>query len=302
MPPQKRVSLTCAVCGIPFDVKRSHAEKRKTCSRKCHGIHMARLFGGVDKGGKIDGSCVICGKVVRKRRTHVEKYRTVCSKECKSKLQTLTMSGENNPLYKGLIDVQCENCGAALKRYPCHANTFERFFCNLQCMGQWRKITGVTRAERNGAWKGGLVAVHCAVCGKELQREPNQVERNDNHFCDHVCYGAWLSAHNAGENSPSWKGGWKSYYGPNWLGQRKKARQRDKNTCQHCGITERKLGKRLDVHHIRPFREFGYVVGENENYRQANRLSNLISLCPSCHQQVEHGKVPIQPMLVHDFT
>jgi DEAD/DEAH box helicase domain-containing protein len=38
---------------------------------------------------------------------------------------------------------------------------------------------------------------------------------------------------------------------------------------------------------MRPFRDFGYVPGENDYYRPANRLENLVTLCPSCHQRAE---------------
>jgi DEAD/DEAH box helicase domain-containing protein len=41
------------------------------------------------------------------------------------------------------------------------------------------------------------------------------------------------------------------------------------------------------VHHLRPFREFGYVRGENRNDRLANTLENLITLCRACHHQAE---------------
>jgi DEAD/DEAH box helicase domain-containing protein len=44
------------------------------------------------------------------------------------------------------------------------------------------------------------------------------------------------------------------------------------------------------VHHIRPFREFNYIPGQNENYQEANQLDNLITLCPSCHRQAEAGQ------------
>ena len=46
----------------------------------------------------------------------------------------------------------------------------------------------------------------------------------------------------------------------------------------------------LHVHHVRPFREYGYVPGVNENYRQANQIDNLMTLCPSCHRRAEAGQ------------
>jgi DEAD/DEAH box helicase domain-containing protein len=93
-------------------------------------------------------------------------------------------------------------------------------------------------------------------------------------------------------------------YGPDWAAQRRAALARDGHRCQTCGATaetaagsdtpagdETRAGRpNLHVHHIRPFREFGYVPGENEHYRQANRLENLVTLCPSCHRRAEAGQ------------
>ncbi|MBN1286993.1 MAG: DEAD/DEAH box helicase [Anaerolineae bacterium] len=76
-------------------------------------------------------------------------------------------------------------------------------------------------------------------------------------------------------------------YGPDWPAQRDTARRRDEYRCRRCGIGEDEAGREHDVHHIQPFRDFGYVRGRNENYRQANRLDNLMTLCRSCHRAVE---------------
>lgn len=78
-------------------------------------------------------------------------------------------------------------------------------------------------------------------------------------------------------------------YGPNWPAQRRRARERDRYTCRHCGAREAQTGREHDVHHLTPFRRFGYVPGENEAYLQANDLANLITLCRVCHARVNHG-------------
>jgi DEAD/DEAH box helicase domain-containing protein len=78
-------------------------------------------------------------------------------------------------------------------------------------------------------------------------------------------------------------------YGPNWAEQRRRARQRDRYTCQRCGTQEARTGREHDVHHLVPFRHFGYVPGENEAYLQANDLANLTTLCRVCHSRVDHG-------------
>jgi len=76
-------------------------------------------------------------------------------------------------------------------------------------------------------------------------------------------------------------------YGPNWSQQRQLALARDEHRCRSCGATGDTV---LHVHHIRPFREYGYIPGENENYRQANAIGNLITLCPGCHRRAESGQ------------
>jgi len=102
----------------------------------------------------------------------------------------------------------------------------------------------------------------------------------------------------AGKNNPSWKGGKVKYYGPNWPRQQRAARRRDNYTCQVCGIAQKKAGRSLDVHHIKPFRSFGYIPDENDNYLQANALTNLITLCRSCHKKAESGAISFQPPLL----
>lgn len=89
-------------------------------------------------------------------------------------------------------------------------------------------------------------------------------------------------------------------YGPNWEQQRNAARARDDFKCRQCGKAEFPPsptgrgaggeGRQHDVHHIKPFRTFGYVPGVNENYLQANVLENLITLCRACHRRAEAAR------------
>jgi DEAD/DEAH box helicase domain-containing protein len=76
-------------------------------------------------------------------------------------------------------------------------------------------------------------------------------------------------------------------YGPDWQRQRQMALERDGHRCRSCGATGSAL---LHVHHIRPFRDFGYVRDVNDMDRQANELDNLITLCSSCHRRAEAGQ------------
>lgn len=98
-------------------------------------------------------------------------------------------------------------------------------------------------------------------------------------------------------------------YGPNWQQQRQIVLARDGHRCRNCGAAGKDLtgspqdglasetglgepvrSRTLHVHHIRPFRDFNYIPGQNDNYKQANQPDNLITLCPSCHKQAEAGQ------------
>lgn len=81
-----------------------------------------------------------------------------------------------------------------------------------------------------------------------------------------------------GENNPNWRGGVSLTYGENWTIQRLRALQRDNYTCQECGKTIDDCI--ISVHHIIPFRIF-------MDYKEANRLENLISLCRLHHSEAE---------------
>ncbi len=75
-------------------------------------------------------------------------------------------------------------------------------------------------------------------------------------------------------------------YGPNWAEQRKAARARDEYACVRCAKPE-PADRQHDVHHKRPFRLFGYFVGDNDHYLKANALENLVTVCPDCHRIIE---------------
>ena len=78
-------------------------------------------------------------------------------------------------------------------------------------------------------------------------------------------------------------------YGPSWPRARQAAMARDQQLCRQCGAQEGER-KSHDVHHIRPFRDFGYVSGENRNDRLANHIDNLITLCSACHHRAESAR------------
>jgi DEAD/DEAH box helicase domain-containing protein len=76
------------------------------------------------------------------------------------------------------------------------------------------------------------------------------------------------------------------YYGSDWPAQRDAARARDRYRCRYCNAPERP-GRCHDVHHLKPIREFLTQLPPAQAYQQANQLSNLITLCHSCHRRAE---------------
>jgi DEAD/DEAH box helicase domain-containing protein len=103
--------------------------------------------------------------------------------------------------------------------------------------------------------------------------------------------GYWLSILPAAQQALAQSGQWYdsvNNYGPNWEAQRTRVRARDGYRCTQCGAPEAP-NRQHDVHHLVPFRTFGYLPGLNENYLLANRLENLALLCRACHRRLESG-------------
>jgi len=85
-----------------------------------------------------------------------------------------------------------------------------------------------------------------------------------------------------------WEGDVMASRGPSWGEMRDRARERDGYRCAWCGAPER-AGRQHDVHHLVPFRQADWIPGANDNHVHANRLENLVTLCPSCHRRAEQS-------------
>lgn len=93
--------------------------------------------------------------------------------------------------------------------------------------------------------------------------------------------GCWITLSEETEERIRRIGLWSSSpndYGPDWSSIRNSILQRDQYTCQMCGKFN--LQEPLHVHHKQPLRSFSSL-------NEANQPSNLISLCPRCHQRAE---------------
>ncbi len=285
------VEVICDACGKT--IERSPAQIKKVehhfCNRACRknwlSIHGKELNQHLKKTVVIP--CSNCGKPVERTPSTKNPYKeTFCNRQCIGEWRSKNWQGKNCPNWKETPPLFCSYCGSQLDKKLNRGLDHEHHFCDRDCYSKWVSKNKI--GDKAPQWKGGNKKVACAFCGKEIERIRSEVEhRSVNFFCSIECHGKWRSQNIVGEKHPGWKGGYQPYYGPNWETQRRAARKRDGNKCRKCGKTEVACRRKLDVHHIKSFHEFGYVPGENENYKQANRLSNLISLCENCHKEIE---------------
>ena len=121
----------------------------------------------------------------------------------------------------------------------------------------------------------------------------------------------WMSENQRGDKNPCWRGGRFPYYGPNWKAKREQALIRDSYICSICGVIDRK--RTNSIHHIVGLRKFYNLILDcydfyekvsigvlglipcnllipNIIWEEANDLSNLETLCSSCHMKLERSK------------
>jgi len=112
---------------------------------------------------------------------------------------------------------------------------------------------------------------HEKLAFRELDLPPSQLITN----------GFWISLAEESVEKLRDDGMWNSdrnYYGGHWKDIRQAVLARDEYRCRVCAAPEGDSPHH--VHHKTPFRAF-------ENPTEANRLENLVTLCPSCHRLAE---------------
>lgn len=180
------------------------------------------------------------------------------------------------------VERKCSWCNSKIVRKKCY-NIVKHTFCSPECHSKW--LSKRNSGENSPCFTS--ILVKCSWCSNDLWRTPSLVKKHKHFFCNGKHCGLWKAENIRGNKVYNWKGGHDSYYGENWLAQRRKVLARDNYTCQNkkCGKTKEELGKNPDVHHKIPFSDFGL-----ENYKEANELKNLISYCASCHSKISNCK------------
>jgi 5-methylcytosine-specific restriction endonuclease McrA len=172
------------------------------------------------------------------------------------------------PQYNQFEEYECVICQ---RQFPSPLRYSKRLYtCSKYCQNVRNSLI-----KRKGYY------ILCKVCDK-----PIYVMNCNKHLrshCSRKCKSIAQTFLDMSINSEL-KTGRKKYYGPNWLHQRDRARERDNYKCQNtkCGITEIEYGQELSVHHKTPFVYF-------KSYIEANQLDNLICFCERCHRKEHTG-------------
>lgn len=190
----------------------------------------------------------------------VKPYRETVAKFCSYACRNKDYLG-TTPANKGItpcqITLTCAECGKSFDALKSRLKHGRGKHCSPEC--QYKSNSQKLRKD---------VSLECFGCGKTFVRPPSRKAKS--RYCSRPC----RDANRIGEKHPQYLGGPTAKRGPNWAAQRRAALKRDNQTCQHCG----ELG--LSVHHVKPFRIFS-------DYREANCLENLISLCWPCHRKAD---------------
>lgn len=242
-----RLISICPICDQPFNncLDPDGTPHKLCCSTRC-----AHISGGRKRQVcRVQHTCPVCGKIFEDRplvpRTH-------CSRECAHAAKHATAKR---------IEVICEYCAKPFMT-PDPSGWSRHIiprYCSHSCSGKANAVAQ-GQAVREKIVR---LCIHCGARFTRLARPGRKYL-----YCSRRCF--W--AHHRGSNHTFWQGGTHRDYGPNWKEQRTSALERDAYHCCHCGSDDRPC-----VHHIVPRVEF------DQDWTLMNELSNLVTLCPTCH-------------------
>lgn len=206
-------------------------------------------------------TCEICAKDFTIKPSYVKKGRgRFCSQVCYGIYRQgwapdhKPRKPSSTPLQR--VDLVCEHCGITYRAFPYEARDGRRF-CSTTCKKQHAKVPCT-----------------CTTCGKAMRVSPSRLVMRVNVFCSQICRGEWTSTHQRGAAHPMWKGGLTPFsYSREFHQKRRSILERDQYCCQVCG----RQRSRMTVHHI----------DEDPTNHDDN---NLVTVCPTCHRGVIHGK------------
>ena len=206
----------------------------------------------------IEKNCLYCGKTFSSEPAHKRKF---CSVACSSKGQNLKSKrwtkNEEDYIVANYATQKSADIAKHLSRTKTAVDLHIFYVLKLRKKGYSQSIL-------------------CDYCGKKFTRPPSLINKTWGNFCNRKCRGKWISEHINGEQHPNWQGGSLPHYRGAWRAVQREARHKAKGYCQICGVSIVELGRKLDVHHIIPVRQF--LMPNMAHYAR-----NVICLCRSCH-------------------
>lgn len=203
------------------------------------------------------------------------------------------------------VVVECDYCESKVEKYPSVAKESDLHFCDNECQRKWK--SECKPKEEHNWYKGGPVEVECSNCKEVIERKSCIVEQNKRFYCSNECEAEWKSDNQIpyrwGDNKTNYSG---RYYGSNWQRQRKKRLDVDNYECVICGMSDaehkREEGRSLSVHHVMGIDKFRDEETNDIDEEKANDLTNLITMCRSCHRKWEGIPLVPENRAISDLT
>jgi hypothetical protein len=195
------------------------------------------------KGGVPPAVCLYCGKGFRSYdvRRGGGKY---CSKECKY-----------NAVRGIVVSLVCDNCGVSFSRreYDALRRDTPGFFCSRKCASDYK--------QRVWAETGHPLA------GIEFsEKHKRGIRMSTPRGSAHYRWAGGITTENHRERNS-----------PEYVAWSKSVLERDKYTCQYCGV----VGGTLHAHHVHSFAKYPTL---------RYYIENGITLCKKCHDKHHPGQ------------
>lgn len=269
----------CITCEAQFKPKKG--KSNNFCSIPCYRVH--QRSGAYKSGSNRKHTCKECGsqvvgKSLSTKRDGTKSNDIFCNRICYDEHR------------RKIKDNNFKNCAYCDKKLGFkESHNYNTKYCDNTCRLEDKKSK-----DRN--------CIHCGVWFSSLKWNTTikrLVADNARKTCSTECYinnikenkerKAKISKAFTAEKHPNWQGGLHAcrsgFRGADWKNVRLKAIKRDGFKCVDCGINREdhfeKYGCDFNVNHIKPFFQFG------GNTALANKLSNLETLCKSCHTKAD---------------
>lgn len=289
MTKQDYICLTCDTQFIPKNPKKPN----KFCCMACYRVYQKTPAYTTDynRPSRTDLKpvpCANCEKnIVRNpsvRRNGKKADNVYCDRKCYD---------EHRKKLQQVVIAQCKYCDSDIR-----ANNQGKVYCSIVCRN--KDVKPEPRP--------------CIVC--QILFDPVKYHKSEDRYslddslktCSNECLREFyrtdqsrkdkISNAFSGSKHPNWQGGvsgsYTNFRGSKWQGLRKKVMRRDGYKCRHCGIDKDEQMKRhnrmFSINHIVPFHQL------SGNTVAANKLSNLETLCDSCHTKADWAYRRENPM------